>query len=359
MAGAAGHHRGRRRRPPEGEGTEHGTLPEPPVADHQPLEAEGLDQRRQHHGADGEQGRPSGLHARKRQAGVEVERAEALGQVVELARRELHLVHLEGRHRPRRWHGAVEHHGQAGQGAHGATAGDGPGAGLGAAAQDRPDGLGPLHGQVGQPGPVADGEPLAAVELAAEAGGAERHAGHGQYLVGVADAGLQAAAPEVEAEDRLGAHPHPGALAQEAEPGLFLAGEQGDGAPEDPLEPGQQGRSVGGVPEGGGGHGHHQVRPRVVGGGPEAVDGPHRRGRPVGGDPTGPGHLGAEVEERPPAQHRLEHAVPGGVHHHQVEGAAPQVEDGNADGRHRRDATGCAGGRGRPTGRARAHRPGR
>ena len=53
---------------------------------------------------------------------------------------------------------------------------------------------------------------------------------------------------------------------------------------------------------------------------------------------AGAGHLGPEVEERSPPEDRVQPAVARGVDHHEVEGAAAQVEDGYADGGHRCDA---------------------
>ena len=112
------------------------------------------------------------------------------------------------------------------------------------------------------------------------------------------------------------------------------------GLPEHPLEPAEQPGAVVGVPQRGGGQGHHHVDSGLLGGGLQPAHRADRRGRPVGGHAAGAGHLGPEMEERPAAQHRRQDAVPGGVHHHQMERAAAQVEDGYAHGRHRRDATG-------------------
>ena len=87
------------------------------------------------------------------QAGVEVQRGEPVGQLVELAGGDLDLVDLDrrgrsGRQRP------VQHHGQAGQGPDRPTAGDDPGPGGGVTGQHGPDGLGPLQGDLGDRHPV-------------------------------------------------------------------------------------------------------------------------------------------------------------------------------------------------------------
>ena len=71
---------------------EYGPLPEPPLADHQALQAEALHQGREHHRPDGQQGRPTGLDARQGHPGVEVQRGQAVGELVELAGGDLHLV---------------------------------------------------------------------------------------------------------------------------------------------------------------------------------------------------------------------------------------------------------------------------
>ena len=68
----------------------------------------------------------------------------------------------------------------------------------------------------------------------------------------------------------------------------------------------------------------------------QPLDGADGEGRTVAGHAAGPGHLGPEVEERAATQHGLEPAVAGGVDHHEVEGAAAQVEYGYTDGGHRR-----------------------
>ena len=202
------------------------------------------------------------------------------------------------------------------------------------------DRLGPFPGGLDQPGPVLGGEGFPAVQLPPQPGRAEGHAGDGVDLAGIPDPRLQAPAPEVESEDRVAAHPHAGPLADEAEAGLLLAGQQGDRAADDPFEPAEELHPVVGVPEGGGGQRHHHVDPRLIGGGPEPAHGPHRGGRPVGGNPTGPGHFGPQMEERPATEHRGQRPGPGRIHHHQVEGATPEIEHGHPHSRHRRDAIG-------------------
>jgi hypothetical protein len=167
------------------------------------------------------------------------------------------------------------------------------------------------------------------------------HTGHLGHLVDGADTGLQAAATEVEAEDRLGTDPDPGTLAQEAQPGLLLAGQQGDRGAEHLLEAPEQLGAVGRVTQCRGGQGHHHIDPGIVGGRTEPAHGAHRRGGPVGRDAPGAGHLGPEVQEGAPAQHRGEHPVPGRVDDHQVKRATAQIEHGYTHGRHRRDAIPC------------------
>ena len=208
-----------------------------------------------------------------------------------------------------------------------------------------PDGLGPVQGDLGDRLPVVRGEQLAGSQLATEAGRPEGHTGHGDDLVDGADARLEAPSAQIEAEHRVATHPDAGPLAEEAEPGLLLAAQQGDLVAQHLLEPADQPGPVVGVAEGGCGQRHHHVHAGVVARGGEPSHGADRRGGPVGRHAPGSGHLGPEVQERPAAQHRHQHPLPRRVDHHQVEGAAAQVEDGHAHGRHRRDAICC-----RPTG---------
>ena len=252
----------------------------------------------------------------------------------------LHLIDLDRRGRLVTAQRSVEHHGQAGQGPDRPATGDDPGPGSRTAGQHGADGLGSGQGDLGDRLPVGRGQQLAGAQLTPEPGRAEGHADHLGHLVDGADARLQAPTTEIEAEDRLLTHPDAGPLPEEAQPGLLLAGEQGDRTSQDLLEAAEELGPVGRVAEGGRGQRHHDVDARVVRRSPEPTHRAHRRGGPVGGHAPGPGHLGPEVEERPAAQHRGQHSVPGRVDHHQVERAAAQVEDGDAHGRHRRDATG-------------------
>ena len=158
-------------------------------------------------------------------------------------------------------------------------------------------------------------------------------------MAGIANARLEAPAPEIEPEDRLASHPHAGPLTQKTEACLLLARQQVDRAADHPFEPAEQLLAVGGVAQGGGGQGHHHVDLRLVGGGPQPAHGPDRRGCPVSRDTAGPGDFGSQVEKRPPTEHRCQHAVPAGIHHHQMERATPEIEHGHSHSRHRRDAT--------------------
>ena len=179
---------------------------------------------------------------------------------------------------------------------------------------------------------------IAGGQLAPEASGPQGDAGHSQDLVGIADTGFQAPAAQIEPENGIGSHPHAGPLAIEAQPGFLLAAQERDGAAHDCLQPAQQTGPVGRVAEGGGGQCHHHVDAGFVGGRPEATNHPGGNRRSVGRHTTGAGHLGAEMEEGATPEDGNQHAVPSSVHHHEMERAASEIEDGNTYGRHRRDA---------------------
>ncbi len=200
------------------------------------------------------------------------------------------------------------------------------------------DGLGPGRRRLPDGHAVIGGQHFAGLHLPLDPGRPEGDAGDRTHLVDRPDARLEAPASEVQPQHRVVAHPDPGALPQEAQARLLLAAQQRDPVTQDPLEPVEQPPSVAGVPQCGRGHRHHHVGTGVVGRHPQSADRPYRCRRPVGGDVPRPGHLGAQVEERTPAQHRIQPAVAGGVHHHQVERIAAQVEYGYSHGGHRRDA---------------------
>ena len=196
----------------------------------------------------------------------------------------------------------------------------------------------PLRGHLGDRGTLPRGQAVPGVQLASDPRRSERHTGHGVDRRDRTDAGLEASSAEIQPEYRGVPHPDPGPLTEEAQPGLLLARQQGDGAPEDPLHPGEKRRAVPGVTQCGGGERHDHVGTGVLGRAVEPLDGAHRQGRPVPGDPTGARHLGAQVQERTAAEHRLEATVTGRVDHHEVERATAQVEYGYTHGGHRRDA---------------------
>ncbi len=233
----------------------------------------------------------------------------------------------------------MQHHGQSGQGPHRASAGDGSIRGVRVLGQHDPNRLGPLLGRFHHPGPLLPGQALGGVQLPPQSGRAQGDAGDRMQMVGIANARLEAPAAEIEPEDRLVSHPHAGPLTEKTEACLLLARQQVDRAADHPFEPAEQLLAVGGVAQGGGGEGHHHVDLRFVGGGPESAHGPDRRGCPVSRDPSGPGDFGSQVEKRPSTEHRRQHAVAAGIHHHQMERATPEIEHGHSHSRHRRDAT--------------------
>ena len=88
------------------------------------------------------------------------------------------------------------------------------------------------------------------------------------------------------------------------------------------------------VSQRGSGQRHHHIDPGFIGGLSETTHHPGGEGGPIRRHAAGTGHLGAEVEERTSPEHRDQHAVTAGVHHHEVERAAPEIEHGNTDRRH-------------------------
>ena len=254
----------------------------------------------------GSERRPSCLDAGQGHPGVEVQGGQAVGQLVELPGGQFHLVDRRSPRGARPWRRSVEPHGQSGQRPDRASAGDDPIAPpSGTVASMAAIGAGAFDGQLtrwpparptDRRSPVSSSPRIRAVPRATLA--TEPHRVDG------ADAGLQAPAAEVQPEHGCVPDPHAGPLAEKAEPGLLLAGQQGDRAAQDPLHPGHEPVAVVGVPQCGGGHGHHHVGPGVLGGDVQALDGANGEGRPVAGDPAGAGHLGPEVQERPPAEHR-------------------------------------------------------
>ena len=253
----------------------------------------------------GSSGRPAGLDAGEGQAGVEVERGEPVGELVELAGRELHLVDLHRRGRPVGSERPVEHDGQAGQGPYRPAAGDDPGPGVGMPCQHGPDGLGPGQGDLGHRHPVGRGQELAGAQLATQPGrarGPRWPRRPPRRWCRCPPRGCR----RPRSRPRTGSRPDPdsGPLAEEAQSGLLLAGQQGDGGSEHLFESAEQLGAVGRIAQGRRGQGHHHVDAGVVGSGPEPAHGAHRGGRPVGRDAPGAGHLGPEVKEGAPAQHR-------------------------------------------------------
>ena len=243
----------------------------------------------------------------------------------------------------------MQSHGQAGQRPDRSTAGDHPVGGLRGGHQHLGDGTDPLGGQFGDGRSFGSREPVPRVELSPDPGGAEGHAGHGPDRVDRADAGFKAPASQVQPEHRAVPHPDAGPLTEETQPGLLLTGQQRDRAPEDPLQSAEQARAVVGVAQGGGGQGYDHVDPGVLGSHVQPLDRTDGERGAVSGHAARSGDLGPEVQEGAASQDRLQPTVARGVDHHEVEGAAAQVEHGYTDGGHRGDAI--------PHGRGRGQQP--
>jgi hypothetical protein len=85
-------------------------------------------------------------------------------------------------------------------------------------------------------------------------------------------------------------------LALEAQACLFLAVEHPDGRADHPFQPIHDLRPVGGVPKGGGGHGHDDVRLGIVEGTPQPLGGGDGGRHAVGRDGSRGTHTDPEVQ---------------------------------------------------------------
>ena len=273
-------------------------------------------------GADREQGCPACLHPRQTQSGPKVEPRQLVGELGDLACGELHLVDLTGTCR-RAAPGARR--GQAGQRPHRAPAHHGPVGDSPVPGQDMGD---RRHG-LGRPGPQRDpvglGQGVTGPELAPEPCGTDGRTGGHRQVLGVPHGRFEAPPAEVQPERLVRARPHPGSLADEAETGLLLPVEDAHRGPDDPLQPLHHLGTVGGVAQRGGGHGDDDLGPGLGQAGPQALGGRHRRRHPVAGDAPPCSHAQAQVEQRPPVQHRGEGGARPRLTHQKMEGAAPEV----------------------------------
>ena len=187
----------------------------------------------QHRRADGQQGRAAGLHPRKSQAGAEVQPASwSASSSTWCAGSSTWLTSpgpADGRRRAR----AV---------ASRARARTVPPLTMvrsttpGCPANGAGDGSHRLRRPGSQRELIGHRQRVTGPELAPQTGGPDRRTGGHGEVVRVPDGRFEAPAAQVQAERRAGSRPHPGALADEAQPRLLFSAEDEHLGPDDPFE---------------------------------------------------------------------------------------------------------------------------
>ena len=178
----------------------------------------------------GSSGARSCLHPGQRQSGSQVEPGQVVGELHDLMRRQLDLVHLTGsRRRPP----PGTRRGQPGQGAHGSAADHGAGGDAGVVRHGPADGLERVPGPDGERHPVGHRQGVARAQLSTQARRADRGARGQRQTLRVPHRRFEAPAAEVQPEHGAVPGPDAGTLPDETEPGLFFSSQDEHLRPDD------------------------------------------------------------------------------------------------------------------------------